>query len=185
MTAIFWARVASGQRGNFVRRRPAMPREAAGQDALVRWAGAPECRGRHGWQRAALGGHGWPREAGVPSIHGQRRKLLLHFNGQDALVRWAGARVPRTPRMAESGPRRPWMAERGPAYRPSMAPAEKCSCIFAVPAIHGGEKKGSRLAPLKHAQALQAASVRNWSSRALPTGTHCRRCSGYSSAECR
>jgi len=31
-----------------------------------------------------------------------------------------------------------------PAYTPSMAAAEKCSCIFGIPAIHGGKKNGRK-----------------------------------------
>jgi hypothetical protein len=41
--------------------------------------------------------------------------------------------------------------------------AEKCSCIFGMTAIHGGQKKtGTLWVPVKQALALKAASVRNW-----------------------
>jgi len=36
-----------------------------------------------------------------------------------------------------------------PAYRPSMAIAENCSCISGIPAIHGHKKEPRRVAGFK------------------------------------
>jgi hypothetical protein len=75
---------------------------------------------------------------GMPAIHGGQ-KMRLHF-------RWAGARVPRRPWMAERG----WHCHQLATIAPSLfgisgvdARAEKCSCIFGIAAIHGGKKNGS------------------------------------------
>jgi len=43
--------------------------DIAGNCSCISAGQEPQCRG----------GHGWPGAAGIPSIHGHRRKMLLHF----------------------------------------------------------------------------------------------------------
>ena len=73
------------------------------------------------------------RRAGIPSIHGHSRKLLLHFRPTWMWEVPAGA--------GSAG---------GPAYRPSMDTAGNCSCISGIPSIHGHKKSPSRLLATGH-----------------------------------
>jgi hypothetical protein len=60
--------------------------------------------------------------AGIPSIHGHRRQLLLHC--RHTVHPWTS----------------PTIAPALPAYRPSMDIADNCSCIAGIPSIHGHKK---------------------------------------------